>query len=86
MLVRLGYEDVHVPHGFRSSFASIMTKRHPADREAIEAALAHGVPGTRGRYMRETFIERRREFAEEWAGLILAGAPDAETLLLGRRC
>jgi integrase len=84
-LVRLGFQGVHCPHGFRSSFATIMTKRHPADREAIEAQLAHGVPGTRGRYMRETFIERRRELAEEWAALILDGAPDADELLLRRR-
>jgi integrase len=85
LLVRLGFKDLHCAHGFRSSFASIMSKRHPADREAIEAQLAHGVPGTRGRYMRETFVERRRELAEEWASLILADAPDADTLLLGRR-
>jgi integrase len=85
-LVRLGFQDVHTAHGFRSSFSSIMSKRHPADsKTAIEAALAHTVPGTRGRYMRETFVERRRELAEEWAGLILDGAPDAEALLLGRR-
>jgi integrase len=86
LLVRLGFQDVHCPQGFRSSFATIMTKRHPADREAIEAQLAHGVPGTRGRYMRETFVERRRELAEEWASLILDGAPSADELLLGRRC
>jgi integrase len=85
LLARLGYQDVHCPHGFRSSFATIMTGRHPADREAIEAQLAHTIPGVRSRYVRQTFVERRRELAEEWAGLILDGAPTAEALLLGRR-
>jgi integrase len=85
LLVRLGYQGVHCAHGFRSSFATIMTRRHPGDGEAIEAALAHGIPGVRGRYVREVFLERRRELADEWADLILAGAPDADSLLLGRR-
>jgi integrase len=80
-----GYQGRHVPHGFRSAFATIMTRRHPKDYEAVEAALAHVVPGVRGRYMRETFLERRRELMAEWANLILDGAPDAETLLLGKR-
>jgi integrase len=80
-----GFAGRHVPHGFRAAFASIMTQRHPVDHEAIEAALAHTVPGVRGRYMRETFLQRRRELMEEWASLILEGSPDAETLLLGKR-
>jgi integrase len=80
-----GYQGRHVPHGNRAAFSSIMTERHPEDYDAVDAVLAHVVPGTRGRYMRTTFLERRRELMEEWAGLILDGAPDAETLLLGKR-
>jgi integrase len=86
LLMRAGFGGVHCGHGFRSSFATVMTKAHPTDRDAIEAQLAHLVPGTRGRYVRETFVERRRELAAEWAGLILGGAPSASVLLLGRRC
>jgi integrase len=84
LLREAGYRDRHVPHGFRAAFASIMTKRHPGEHEAIEAVLAHEVPGVRGRYMREDFLERRRELMAEWAGLLMDGAPDAKTLLLGR--
>jgi integrase len=81
-----GYQGRHVPHGFRAAFATIMIKRHPRDGDAIEAALAHVMPGVRGRYVRETFLERRRELMNEWARLILGvDAPDAETLLLGKR-
>jgi hypothetical protein len=35
--------------------------------------------------MRAPFLERRRELLREWADLLLEGAPDAESLLLGRR-
>jgi integrase len=80
-----GYQDRHVPHGFRSAFSTIMTERHPEDYEPIEAALAHVVGGTRGRYLRTSFLDRRRKLMEEWANLILDGAPDAEALLLGQR-
>jgi integrase len=86
LVLRAGFRGLHCGHGFRASFATIMTKRHPADSGAIEAALAHTVPGTRGRYMREIFVDRRRELAQEWADLILAYAPSASELLTGRRC
>jgi hypothetical protein len=85
LLNRAGYHHTHCPHGFRASFSSIMSERHPADHDAIEAALAHRVDGVRGRYMRAPFLQRRRELACEWADLILAGGKDAKSLLLGPR-
>jgi integrase len=85
LLVRLGFRDTHCPHGFRSSFATIMSGRHPGDADPINAALAHGIKSVRGRYVREVFLDRRRELMAEWADLVLAGAPDADELLLGRR-
>ena len=63
----------HVPHGFRSSFSSIMTERHPHDHEVIETVLAHAIGGTRGVYMRADFNGRRRMLHAEWAGLLLQG-------------
>jgi integrase len=85
LLSDAGFKGKHVPHGFRASFSSNMNKRHKGEADVMEAALAHAVPGVRGDYMRETFDERRREIMAEWADLILQGAPDAETLLLGKR-
>ena len=85
VLHRCGYRGRHSVHGFRASFASIMTGRHPADHDAIEATLAHTVPGVRGRYMRETFLERRRELLTEWTELLLEGSPDTPTLLVRAR-
>jgi integrase len=85
LLNRAGYHGRHCPHGFRAAFSSIMNERHPADHDAIEAALAHTVPGVRGRYLRAPFLKRRRELAAEWADLILAKGLDAKDLLLGPR-
>ncbi len=85
LLNRAGYHGHHVPHGFRAAFSSIMNERHPDDADAIEAALAHAVPGVRGRYNRAPYLARRRELAEEWASLIMQGAMPVEELLSGRR-
>eukprot|EP00913_Durusdinium_trenchii_P021234 g19947.t1 len=41
LLNRAGYNSRHVPHGFRSSFSSIMNERFPADRFVIDLMLAH---------------------------------------------
>ena len=46
--------------------------------------LAHGLKAVRGIYNRGNYVERRGEIMNEWAGLILAGAPDAATLLNGQ--
>ena len=82
---RAGYHQRHVPHGWRAAFSSIMNERHPGDHDAIEATLAHTVPGARGAYMRASFLARRRELLTEWADLLLAGMPPAENLILGPR-
>jgi integrase len=73
LLERLGFKDTHCMHGFRSSFSTIMNERHPEDWAAIEAALAHGISGVRGAYMRGNYLERRRELMIEWANLLLEG-------------
>ena len=83
LLNRAGYHHRHCAHGFRASFSSIMNQKHAADHDAIESQLAHVTGGVRGAYMRAPFLERRAELLSEWAGLIMAGAKDAETLLLG---
>jgi len=87
---REGYRDRHVPHGWRSSFSTIMNDRAERalvgherlliDRFIIDLMLAHtpsGMSETELRYNRARYMDRRRELANEWAALIMAGATPA---------
>jgi integrase len=85
LLNRAGYHHRHVPHGFRAAFSSIMNERRPQDGDAIEACLAHDVPGIRGRYLRSAFNDRRRELLTEWAALLTDGMLPAARLVEGPR-
>lgn len=38
-----------------------------------------------GAYNRATYLEHRREFAQQWADMLLKGFPQAESLLGGLR-
>lgn len=82
LLHRAGYAERHVPHGWRSSFASIMNERRPADSRMLDLMLAHA-PKDRveAAYNRAYHMGRRRELAQEWADLILEGRPPAQSLL-----
>lgn len=95
---REGYKGRHVPHGWRSSFSTVMNSRMERlfpgaeklqiDRLIIDLMLAHtpaGMSHTELIYNRAAFMERRRELAEDWAALILDGADPAPELLEGRR-
>lgn len=80
----------HVPHGWRSTFSTIMNERaqdldRPADRAIIDLMLAHKPSGVEALYNRASFMPRRRVIAEEWAELLLKGMPPAASLLEGRR-
>lgn len=84
LLIRAGYYQRHVPHGFRSAFSTIMNARcerawraaghngASPDRAIIDLMLAH-VPKDKveGAYNRAAYMERRREIAVEWADLLL---------------
>lgn len=86
LLNRAGYNQRHVPHGWRATFSTIMNERHPADRQVIEMVLAH-VPENKvaAAYNRARYLDRRRELLQEWADLLLEGMPPAGALLKGRR-
>lgn len=87
LLNRAGYAGRHVPHGWRSSFSTIMNGRRPADRAIIDMMLAH-VKGDKveAAYNRAQHWETRVEIAHEWAGLLLKDAkPAAELLDLPKR-
>lgn len=77
LLIRAGYHQRHVPHGFRAAFSTIMNERAKAagrdgDRAVIDLMLAH-VPKDKveGAYNRAAYMSRRRELAEEWAELVV---------------
>lgn len=81
---REGYKGHHVPHGWRSSFSTIMNEqaerelgndiRLLADRMIIDLMLAHspvGMSASELRYNRAAYMPRRRELAQRWADLIM---------------
>ncbi|WP_416462728.1 tyrosine-type recombinase/integrase [Sphingomonas sp. VDB2] len=85
LLIRAGYHQRHVPHGFRSAFSTIMNERVERqwraagntgvspDRAIIDLMLAH-VPANRVEkaYNRAAYMERRRELAQDWADILIA--------------
>lgn len=80
----------HVPHGWRSSFSTIMNERalaqdRPGDRAVIDLMLAHRPKGVEAIYNRAAYMPRRRELAREWADILLEGFPPAASLLEGPR-
>ncbi len=85
-LRRAGLDGVHVPHGWRATFSSIMNELHSSDADVIERILAH-VPRdkVRAAYNRAQYMSRRRELLEEWAELLLASAAPAADLVRGPR-
>ena len=79
LLIRAGYYQRHVPHGFRAAFSTTMNERlkeqgRGDDRAVVDLMLAH-VPGNKveGAYNRAAYMPRRREIAGEWAELLLDG-------------
>jgi integrase len=53
ILIRAGYYQRHVPHGFRAAFSTIMNERaiaqdRPGDRAVIDLMLAHTPSGSAG--------------------------------------
>lgn len=90
LYIEAGYRDRHVPHGWRSSFSTIMNERamaakNPGDRVVIDIMLAHVQDGVEPIYNRAAYMPRRREIAQEWADLLLDGMPSPTDLLLMRR-
>ncbi len=86
LLNRAGYHHKHVPHGWRSTFSTVMNERYPSDHRVIDLMLAH-VPKDKveGAYNRAAHLDRRRELGQAWADLILEGAKPTSELLDGPR-
>ncbi len=85
-----GFSGVHVPHGWRSTFSTVMNELVKAqgrgdDRAVIDLMLAHIPAGVEGDYNRAAYMPRRRELAQEWADLLTDGLAPPATLLEGKR-
>lgn len=86
LLNRAGYHHHHVPHGWRSTFSSVMNERHPKERQVIDLMLSHVKEDeVEGAYNRALHLDRRRALAVEWAGLLLEGAAPLDEVLGGPR-
>ena len=93
LFLREGLRKRHVPHGWRSTFSTIMNEwivEHggPRDPLIIDLMLAHtptGLSGSELRYMRASFIDRRRKLAAIWADILLADALAVGQIGEGRR-
>ena len=80
-----GFTGRHVPHGWRSSFSTILNERaaiedRERDRAIIDLMLAHVPEGVEAAYNRAAYMPRRRELAQAWADLVAKDLPPAETL------
>lgn len=85
-----GFSGVHVPHGWRSTFSTIMNEIAQAndragDRAIIDLMLAHVPEGVEASYNRAAYMPRRREIAQEWADMLVDGLPPPASLLEGPR-
>jgi len=81
----IGLQGKHVPHGWRASFSTIMNaiaaeEGRVGDRDIIDLMLAHMKDDVEAAYNRYAYMPRRRELAQEWADLLMEGAPAPETL------
>lgn len=93
MYARNGYSGRHVPHGWRSTFSTVMNERavderRSEDRAIIDGMLAHkpkGVSGSEMAYNRALHWARRREIASDWAQLLTGGLSSANDMLTVRR-
>jgi integrase len=82
----VGYDREHVPHGWRSSFSTIMNKRaaqmkRPGDRALIDLMLAHLPGDVESDYNRYAYLDERRELAQAWADMLLEGFAPAASLM-----
>lgn len=82
LLIKAGYKDRHVSHGWRSTFSSIMNERYPEDRQIIDLMLAHKPKDeVEGAYNRALHLKRRSELAQLWADFITGNLQPPANLL-----
>jgi integrase len=86
-----GFTGLHVPHGWRSTFSTVMNElagveSRVGDRAIIDLTLAH-VPSNsvEAAYNRAAYMPRRRELAQEWADMLVQDLAPLESVLKGLR-
>lgn len=62
-------------HGFRATFKGWARYERRYQRDAIEFALAHGLPPLDAAYFREDLLEERAPMMQAWADFLTAGEP-----------
>jgi integrase len=85
-----GFTGEHVPHGWRSTYSTIMNELAGAenrvgDRAIIDLMLAHVPSGVEAAYNRAAYMPRRRELAQEWADMLVVDLAPLPSLLEGLR-
>lgn len=81
IMKRAGFFGQHVPHGWRSTFSTVMNELHPSEHRVIDMMLAHSPKGSVERaYNRAEHLGRRRELAQEWADMLFDTIPGPDTL------
>ena len=85
-----GFTGLHVPHGWRSTFSTIMNElaaveNRVGDRAIIDLMLAHVPSGVEAAYNRAAYMPRRRELAQEWADMLVQDLAPVASLLTGLR-
>jgi integrase len=87
LLQTAGYKGAHVPHGWRSTFSTVMNTLHPGFSTIIEVCLAHADETVKGKvgaaYNRATYIDQRRQLLTEWSEMLLADQKPLSELLTG---
>lgn len=74
LYVRAGYGGRHVPHGWRSSFSTILNEQLGEEwRRDIDRALAHSPKDkVEAAYNRAQLLDRRRELVDRWGAMLAA--------------
>lgn len=85
-----GFRGLHVPHGWRSTFSTLMNKSAAeADREGdqaiIDLMLAHVQAGVEPIYNRYRYMPRRRAIAQAWADDLMVGARPISEIIEAQR-
>ena len=72
LYVRAGFEERHVPHGWRASFSTVLNNDlGPAWRDDIDRALAHVQKNlVEAAYNRAHQLDRRRTIMDRWGELL----------------
>ncbi|OWK32311.1 tyrosine-type recombinase/integrase [Sphingomonas mucosissima] len=77
LYARTSFAGLHVPHGWRATFSTIMNETMPLERGAIDQALGHTLKAedgsaakVEGAYNRSQQLDRRRRIFNAWGAAL----------------